>query len=66
MADMADAPGGGSLAFTAPSLQLSMRCDGKTAQSMLFRAHELGACLTNDAPAAADPQRHLLAILSLT
>jgi hypothetical protein len=27
MADMADAPGGGSLAFTAPSLQLSMRFD---------------------------------------
>jgi hypothetical protein len=26
----------------------------------------LGACLTNDAPAAAAPQRHLLAILSLT
>src|SRR5258707_13976720 len=31
MADMADAPGGGSLAFTAPSLQLSMRFGGKTA-----------------------------------
>jgi hypothetical protein len=26
----------------------------------------LGACLTNDAPAAAAPQRHLLAIFSLT
>ena len=29
------------------------------------RLQGLGACLTNDAPAAATPQRHLLAILSL-
>src|SRR5258708_13542055 len=42
MADMADAPGGGSLAFTAPSLQLSMRFSGNTDQSMPFRARELG------------------------
>ncbi len=34
MADMADAPGGRSLAFTAQSLQLSMYFDEKTRRSV--------------------------------
>jgi hypothetical protein len=37
MADMADAPGGGSLAFTAPSLQLSMQFSGKLPNPCFFK-----------------------------